>query len=196
MAAHQAPPSLRFSRQEHWSGLPFPSPMHVSEKWKWSCSVMSDPERPHGLQPTRLLRPWDFPDKSTGVGCHCLAVPKHLEILPYSFSHPISIPSTPPRPFSFRLNIPTFFLHSSCKSGFISIIIDGRVYDPFRFVFPAPGLRYICGMIRNTLTSLHPSLNVIQRMKCKTPDITWSVHSPVGLSAPLFKPFNSIHHKP
>ena len=25
MAAHQAPPSLGFSRQEHWSGLPFPS---------------------------------------------------------------------------------------------------------------------------------------------------------------------------
>ena len=33
-AAHQAPPSLEFSRQEHWSGLPFPSPMHESEKWK------------------------------------------------------------------------------------------------------------------------------------------------------------------
>ena len=31
-AAHQAPPSLGFSRQEHWSGLPFPSPMHDSEK--------------------------------------------------------------------------------------------------------------------------------------------------------------------
>ena len=28
MAAHQARPSLGFSRQEHWSGLPFPSPMH------------------------------------------------------------------------------------------------------------------------------------------------------------------------
>ena len=26
---------------------------------------------PHGLQP-RLLRPWEFPGKSTGVGCHCL----------------------------------------------------------------------------------------------------------------------------
>ena len=26
----------------------------------------------HGLQPTRLLRPWDFPSKSTGMGCHCL----------------------------------------------------------------------------------------------------------------------------
>jgi len=34
-AAHQAPPSLGFSRQERWSGLPFPSPMHESEKWKW-----------------------------------------------------------------------------------------------------------------------------------------------------------------
>ena len=72
MAAHQAPPSLGFSRQEHWSGLPFPSPMHESEKWKWSRSVLSDSSRPHGLQPTRLLRPWDFPGKSTGVGCHCL----------------------------------------------------------------------------------------------------------------------------
>ena len=33
---------------------------------------MSDSVRPHGLQPTRLLHPWDFPGKSTGVGCHCL----------------------------------------------------------------------------------------------------------------------------
>ena len=41
-AAHQAPPSLGFSRQEHWRGLPFPSPMHESEKWKWSRSVVSD----------------------------------------------------------------------------------------------------------------------------------------------------------
>ena len=31
-AAYQAPSSLGFSRQEHWSGLPFPSPMHESEK--------------------------------------------------------------------------------------------------------------------------------------------------------------------
>ena len=72
MAAYQAPPSLGFSRQEHWSGLPYPSPMHDSEKWKWSRSVVSDSLRPHGLQPTRLLCPWDFPGKSTGVGCHRL----------------------------------------------------------------------------------------------------------------------------
>ena len=33
---------------------------------------MSDSVRPHGLQPTRLLRPWDSPVKNTGVGCHFL----------------------------------------------------------------------------------------------------------------------------
>ena len=71
MAAYQAPPSLGFSRQEHWSGLPFPSPMHESEKWKGSRSVVSDSSWPPGLQPTRLLCQWDFPGKSTGVGCHC-----------------------------------------------------------------------------------------------------------------------------
>ena len=33
---------------------------------------MSNSSQPHGLQPTRLLLPWDFPGKSTGAGCHCL----------------------------------------------------------------------------------------------------------------------------
>ena len=86
-AAHQVPPSLGFSRQEHWSGLPFPSPMHESEKWKWSSSVLSDSSGPHGLQPTRLLPPWDFPGKSSGVRCHCLLQaslywpPNHLQSL-------------------------------------------------------------------------------------------------------------------
>ena len=71
-AAHQASPSMGFSRQEHWSGLSFPSPMHESGKWKWSRSVVSDSQWPHGLQPTRLLHPWDFLGNSTRVGCHCL----------------------------------------------------------------------------------------------------------------------------
>ena len=41
-AAHQAPPSLGLSRQEHWSGLPFPSPMRESEVAQ-SCPTLSDP---------------------------------------------------------------------------------------------------------------------------------------------------------
>ena len=56
---------------KNWSGLPFPSPMYESEKWKWSRLVVSDSSLSHGLQPTRLFYPWDFPGKSTGVGCHC-----------------------------------------------------------------------------------------------------------------------------
>ena len=36
------------------------------------CSVVSDSLPSHGLQPTRLLCPWDFPGMNTGVGCHFL----------------------------------------------------------------------------------------------------------------------------
>ena len=42
---------------------------------------MSDSSRPHGLQPTRLLCPWDFPGKSAGVGCHCLLRGKEISRL-------------------------------------------------------------------------------------------------------------------
>ena len=54
------------------SRLPFPSPMHGSEKWKWNRSVVSDSVRPHRRQPTRPPGPWDSPGKNTGVGCHFL----------------------------------------------------------------------------------------------------------------------------
>ena len=62
-AAHQAPPSLRFSRQEHWSGLPFPSPMHENEsEAAQSCPTLSDPmdcsppgSSIHGIFQARVL---------------------------------------------------------------------------------------------------------------------------------------------
>ena len=37
-----------------------------------SRSVVSDSLRPHGLQPARLLCPWDSSGKITGIGCHTL----------------------------------------------------------------------------------------------------------------------------
>ena len=49
----------------HWRHLG--SPPHGM---KWSCSVVSDSLQPCGLYPTRLFCPWNFPGKSTGVGCH------------------------------------------------------------------------------------------------------------------------------
>ena len=64
-AAHEAPPSLGFSRQEHWSGLPFPSPMHESESESevaQSCQTLSDPmdcslpgSSAHGIFQARVL---------------------------------------------------------------------------------------------------------------------------------------------
>ena len=78
-----------FSRQEYWSGLPSPSPMQESEKWKWSHSVVLDSQRPHELQPTRLLHPWDSPGKSTGVGCdryHFSCVQFFVDCSPPGFS--------------------------------------------------------------------------------------------------------------
>ena len=48
---------------------------------------MSNSQRPHGLQPTRLLRPWDFPGKSTGVGCHCLCLLSPIKHLPGNCSN-------------------------------------------------------------------------------------------------------------
>ena len=61
MAAHQAIPSLGSSRQEHWSGLPFPSPMHESEVTQ-SCLTLRnsmDCSLPgssiHGIFPARVL---------------------------------------------------------------------------------------------------------------------------------------------
>ena len=44
------------------------------------CSVMSNSLQPHEVQPTRLLCLWDFPGKSTGVGCHCLLLDSILKI--------------------------------------------------------------------------------------------------------------------
>ena len=60
-------PGILQARTLEWGAISFPN------AWKWKVKVKLCPtSRPHGLQPTRLLHPWDFPGKSTGVGCHCL----------------------------------------------------------------------------------------------------------------------------
>ena len=57
------------ARTLEWVAISF------SSAWKWKVKVnslsrlLSDPM---DCKPTRLLRPWDFPGKSTGVGCHFL----------------------------------------------------------------------------------------------------------------------------
>ena len=63
-------PGILQARTLEWVAISF------SNAWKWKMKVktlscvrlLATP----WLQPTRLLRPWDFPGKSTGVHCHCL----------------------------------------------------------------------------------------------------------------------------
>ena len=73
--------------------------LYVFFFWKWSCSVVSDSLRPHGLYPTRFHRQWDFPGTNTGVGCHFLL----QEIFPTQGLNPglphcrqMLLPSEPP----------------------------------------------------------------------------------------------------
>ena len=42
------------------------------QEWLLFSHSAASPVQPHGLQPARLLCPWDFPGKNTGVGCHFL----------------------------------------------------------------------------------------------------------------------------
>ena len=54
---------------KHWT-LPLYLQLCDQKSESVSCSVVSDSLRLHGLQPARLLCPWDSPGKNTGVGCH------------------------------------------------------------------------------------------------------------------------------
>ena len=166
MAAHEAPPSLGLSRQEHWSGLPFPSPMQESEKWKGSRSVVSDSSRPHGLQPTRLLRPWDFPGKSTGVGCHCLL--RHLSLRSYK----IVILS---RLFYFPNLRKTYFEKKGNISLFILFFYDKFIYFNWKLIT----LQYCVGFAihqHESATGIHVFLlNTL----IGSPRWAWSIHSAI-----------------
>ena len=88
-AAHQAAPSLGFSRQEHWSGLPFPSPMHEVKRESevaQLCPTLSNPmdcslpgSSIHGIFQARVLE-WGAiafsymyplsPKLASHPGCH------------------------------------------------------------------------------------------------------------------------------
>ena len=94
-AAHQAPPSLGFFRQEHWSGLPFPSPVHnvkCESEVAQSCLTLSDPmdcsppgSSVHGIFQARVLE-WSaiaFSDGSSNVSYKtCVSLFSVLMICP------------------------------------------------------------------------------------------------------------------
>ena len=84
--AYQAPPSMGFSRQECWSGLPFPSPGNLPNPGiePRSPALQADalPSEPPGKPKTDSATPWtntpgssvheNSSGKNAGVGCHAL----------------------------------------------------------------------------------------------------------------------------
>ena len=89
-AAHQAPPSLGLSRQEHWSGLPFPSPMHESESESevaQLCLTLRNPmdcslpgSSVHGILQARVLEWGAIAFSKQGV-CHSKSL--NLSLSPF-----------------------------------------------------------------------------------------------------------------
>ena len=71
-----AVPGILQARTLEWVAISF------SNAWKWKVKVKSLSRVRLLATPwtaaTRLLHPWDFPGKSTGVGCHCLLHPTCL----------------------------------------------------------------------------------------------------------------------
>ena len=103
------PLCLKLSSPEYWSGLPFPPPGYLLDpgislllhwqvdslplihlgspcctlKVKVSRTVVSIFWGSHGLQPARLLCPWNSPGKSTRMGCHFLPHVVHQKLIYY-----------------------------------------------------------------------------------------------------------------
>ena len=85
-------PGVLQARTLEWVAISF------SSAWKWkvkvkSLSVVSDSSRPNGPQPSRLLHLWDFPGKSTGVGCHRLLQGRGIVAANFLVSDPLSLRS-------------------------------------------------------------------------------------------------------
>ena len=134
MAAHQAPPSLGFSRQEHWSGLPFPSPPNSCVEAKISkvlClekGLYEDCVQATLQLYTAICNPVDYsppgssvhgdsPGKNTGVGCHALlqgiflTQGLHLHLLCLLHWQEGSSPRAPPRKPLWRLAMKVKIAH-------------------------------------------------------------------------------------
>ena len=74
----QKPPRIKQLKETEYQGVvrstANPTEWNVFSEVKRGHSVVSNSLRPHGLQPTRLLCPWNFPGKNTEVGCHFFRV--------------------------------------------------------------------------------------------------------------------------
>ena len=109
--------------QWHWSDLPIL--LHACSVAK-SCRTLVEP---HWLWPTRLLCPWDFPGKNTGVGCHFLLQGIFLTqgwnpgLLHWQ---PDSLPLSHPRTLSYPFTLYNLSHGKSLRCGTCQVILLGQ----------------------------------------------------------------------
>ena len=79
--AHQAPPSMEFSRQEYWSGLPFPSPgdlpnpgIKPGSPALWAEALSSEPPGKFAFNPSHLFHPFPIPPSPLATTVLCIWV--------------------------------------------------------------------------------------------------------------------------
>ena len=121
---------------------------------KWRCSVVYDSLRPHELQPTRVLCPWDFLGRNTGVGCHFLLqgiFPTQGSNSRSPASRADALPSEPP-------GKPTYFTDS------MLIPFRNTLTDTPRIMF-SPMSRTSFGSVKLTHKIIHHRLEIRKIME-------------------------------
>ena len=144
--------------------------MHESEKWKWSRSVMSNSLWPHGLQPTRLLHPGDFPSNSTApqsyrgswialqTNANSYHVTEVFSLQVYKFSRSPNCfwapwkeqLKSPPLQAYFKTKLMIFVLGLFVPSFFRNFASSSFLSLPPGFPL-APGYRYVYSSFYSTL---------------------------------------------
>ena len=131
---------------------------------------MSNSLPPRRRQPTRLLRPWDFPGKSIGVGCHCLL--RHMLIHVYIFLN-----------FQIIKNRTTIW-SGGPTSGYVSKRHEIRVCTPVFFAslftiprygnsLSVPWWKDACGIDLSISVSMMGHYSILERDKILPFATTW-----------------------
>ena len=139
----QAPLFIGFSRQEYWSGVPFPSPTReathsiyyvISCCYYVECSVVSDSFATSCTIACQLLCSWDSSGRNTGAICHFFS-PGDLPNPGMEPMFPVSpalqadslptVPSEKPQYYSAKLMLPLL-----CSPSMLPIPVPPKAYTP------------------------------------------------------------------
>ena len=158
-------------------------------------SVMSNSLWAPGLQPARLLCPWDFPGKNTGVGCYSLLqgifltqgsnpCPLHL-LLQQADSLPLSHIACCFPSFSSFSHLLLFLGHTRHTPASETLHILFMLPRSFPFSYSMASF-LLLGLSSNILSSVRPSLVICYSHNCILNCIHPATHSPASSPLPIF----------